>query len=92
VSRKDIKSFRVKLTLTVNCQYSTVSCLFGDLVIYDLPDSEGAPKRRTRLHKLLSAYRKWTQYSADIESINPVAGKSGFFAGISLDRPRAIGL
>jgi CRISPR-associated protein Cas2 len=53
----------VKFTLTVNCQYSTVSCLFGDLVIYDLPDSEGANKRRTRLHKLLSGYRKWTQYS-----------------------------
>jgi CRISPR-associated protein Cas2 len=32
-------------------------------VIYDLPDSAGAPKRRTRLHKLLSGYRKWTQYS-----------------------------
>ena len=63
MSRKDIKSFRVKLTLTLNCQYSTVSCLFGDLVVYDLPDSEGAPKRRTRLHKLLSGYRKWTQYS-----------------------------
>ena len=51
------------MTLTVNCQYSTVSCLFGDLVIYDLPDSEGVPKRRTRLHKLLSEYGKWTQYS-----------------------------
>jgi CRISPR-associated protein Cas2 len=52
------------LTLTVNCQYSTVSFLFGDLVIYDLPDSEGTPKRRTRLHKLLlPGYRKWTQYS-----------------------------
>jgi CRISPR-associated endonuclease Cas2 len=53
----------VNLTLTVNSQYSTVSCLFGDLVIYDLPDSEGANKGRTRLHKLLSGYRKWTQYS-----------------------------
>jgi CRISPR-associated protein Cas2 len=42
---------------------SYACCLFGDLVIYDLPDSEGAPKRRTRLHKLLSGYRKWTQYS-----------------------------
>ena len=60
---KNIQGFRVELTLTVNCQYSTVSCLFGDLVIYDLPDSEGAPKRRTRLHKLLSGYRKWAQYS-----------------------------
>jgi len=53
----------VELTLTVNCQYSTVSYLFGDLVIYDLPDSEGANKRRTRLHKLLSGYGKWAQYS-----------------------------
>ena len=61
---KNIQGFRVELTLTVNCQYSTVSCLFGDLVIYDLPDSEGAPKRRTRLYKLLSGYGKWTQYSA----------------------------
>ncbi|MEG4575163.1 CRISPR-associated endonuclease Cas2 [Microcoleus sp. N3A4] len=33
------------------------------LVIYDLPDSEGANKRRKRLHKLLSGYGKWTQYS-----------------------------
>ena len=33
-------------------------CLFGDLRY-----SEGAPKRRTRLHKLLPGYRKWTQYS-----------------------------
>jgi len=32
-------------------------------VIYHLPDSEGAPKRRTRLHKFLSGYGKWTQYS-----------------------------
>jgi CRISPR-associated endonuclease Cas2 len=32
-------------------------------VIYDLPDSAGANKRRTRLHKLLSGYGKWTQYS-----------------------------
>lgn len=53
----------VELTLMVNCQYSTVSYLFDDLVIYDLPDSEGANKRRTRLHKLLSGYGKWTQYS-----------------------------
>jgi len=63
LSRKDINGFRVKLTLTVNCQYSTVSCLFGDLVIYNLPDSEAANKQRTRLHKLLSGYGKWTQYS-----------------------------
>ena len=34
-----------------------------DLVIYDLLDSAGDPKRRTGLHKLLSGYRKWTQYS-----------------------------
>ena len=53
----------MKLTLTVNCQYSTVICLFGDLVIYDLADYEGANKRRTRLHKLLSGFGKWTQYS-----------------------------
>lgn len=42
---------------------SYACCLFGDLVIYDLPDPEGAPKRRMRLHKLLSGYRKRTQYS-----------------------------
>lgn len=33
------------------------------LVIYDLPDSKAANKRRTRLHKLLSGYGTWTQYS-----------------------------
>jgi CRISPR-associated protein Cas2 len=33
------------------------------LVIYDLPDSKPANKRRTRLHKLLTGYGKWTQYS-----------------------------
>ena len=33
------------------------------LVIYDLPDSKAANKRRTRLHKMLSGYGKWTQYS-----------------------------
>ncbi|NJK74474.1 MAG: CRISPR-associated endonuclease Cas2 [Microcoleus sp. SU_5_6] len=33
------------------------------MVIYDLPDTDGANKRRTRLHKLLSGYGKWTQYS-----------------------------
>ena len=33
------------------------------LIIYDLPDTKGANKRRTRLHKLLSGYGKWTQYS-----------------------------
>jgi len=33
------------------------------LVIYDLPDSKAANKRRNRLHKLLSGYGKWTQYS-----------------------------
>lgn len=33
------------------------------LVIYDLPDSKPANKRRTRLHKMLSGYGKWTQYS-----------------------------
>jgi CRISPR-associated protein Cas2 len=33
------------------------------LIIYDLPDTKGANKRRNRLHKLLSGYGKWTQYS-----------------------------
>ena len=33
------------------------------LIIYDLPDNQAANKRRTRLHKLLSGYGKWTQYS-----------------------------
>lgn len=33
------------------------------LVIYDLPDSKAGNKRRTRLHKLLSGYGTWTQYS-----------------------------
>lgn len=33
------------------------------LIIYDLPDNKPANKRRNRLHKLLSGYGKWTQYS-----------------------------
>lgn len=33
------------------------------LIIYDLPDTKAANKRRTRLHKLLSGYGQWTQYS-----------------------------
>ena len=33
------------------------------LIIYDLPDSKAANKRRTRLHKMLGGYGKWTQYS-----------------------------
>ncbi|PSB19581.1 CRISPR-associated endonuclease Cas2 [filamentous cyanobacterium CCP2] len=33
------------------------------LIIYDLPDHKAANKRRTRLHKMLSGYGKWTQYS-----------------------------
>lgn len=33
------------------------------LIIYDLPDHKKANKRRTRLHKLLSGYGDWTQYS-----------------------------
>ncbi|NDJ19047.1 CRISPR-associated endonuclease Cas2 [Myxacorys almedinensis] len=33
------------------------------LIIYDLPDNKMANKRRTRLHKLLSGYGKWMQYS-----------------------------
>jgi CRISPR-associated protein Cas2 len=33
------------------------------LIIYDLPDTKAANKRRNRIHKLLSGYGKWTQYS-----------------------------
>lgn len=33
------------------------------LIIYDLPDNKAANKRRTRLHKMLSGYGTWTQYS-----------------------------
>jgi len=33
------------------------------LIIYDLPDTKAANKRRNRLHKMLSGYGKWTQYS-----------------------------
>ena len=33
------------------------------LIIYDLPDNKAANKRRTRLHKMLCGYGKWTQYS-----------------------------
>lgn len=33
------------------------------LIIYDLPDTKPANKRRTRLHKLLSGYGRWCQYS-----------------------------
>ena len=33
------------------------------LVIYDLPDNKAANKRRDRLHKLLSGYGTWRQYS-----------------------------
>ncbi|WP_017659645.1 CRISPR-associated endonuclease Cas2 [Baaleninema simplex] len=33
------------------------------LVVYDLPDTKAANKRRTRLHKLLCGYGVWTQYS-----------------------------
>ena len=33
------------------------------LIVYDLPDSKAANKRRTRLHKMLCGYGKWTQYS-----------------------------
>ncbi len=33
------------------------------LIVYDLPDTKAANKRRNRLHKLLSGYGKWTQYS-----------------------------
>ena len=33
------------------------------LIIYDLPDSPAANKRRQRLHGLLCGYGRWTQYS-----------------------------
>ncbi|ASC71720.1 CRISPR-associated endoribonuclease Cas2 1 [Halomicronema hongdechloris C2206] len=33
------------------------------LIIYDLPDDKAANKRRNRLHKMLSGYGEWTQYS-----------------------------
>ena len=33
------------------------------LIIYDLPDNKAANKRRNRLHKLLSGYGTWRQYS-----------------------------
>jgi len=33
------------------------------LIIYDLPDTKPANKRRIRLHRMLSGYGKWTQYS-----------------------------
>jgi CRISPR-associated protein Cas2 len=33
------------------------------LIIYDLPDSKAANKRRNRLHKILCGYGKWTQFS-----------------------------
>jgi len=33
------------------------------LIVYDLPDNKAANKRRTRLHKMLCGYGKWTQYS-----------------------------
>ncbi|QOV23816.1 CRISPR-associated endonuclease Cas2 [Anabaenopsis elenkinii] len=33
------------------------------LIIYDLPDNKAANKRRTKLHKMLSGYGTWTQYS-----------------------------
>jgi CRISPR-associated protein Cas2 len=33
------------------------------LIIYDLPDSKAANKRRSKLHKMLTGYGAWTQYS-----------------------------
>lgn len=33
------------------------------LIIYDLPSTKAANKRRTRLHALLSGYGQWTQFS-----------------------------
>ncbi|MBD2471744.1 CRISPR-associated endonuclease Cas2 [Nostoc sp. FACHB-145] len=42
------------------------------LIIYDLPDNKAANKRRTRLHKMLSGYGKWTQYSVFECFLTPV--------------------
>ena len=36
------------------------------LIIYDLPDNKAANKRRTRLHKMLGGYGKWTQYKYSV--------------------------
>ncbi len=33
------------------------------LVIYDLPDNKAANKRRSKLHKILTGYGTWKQYS-----------------------------
>ena len=33
------------------------------LIIYDLPDNKAANRRRTRLHKMLTGFGNWTQYS-----------------------------
>lgn len=33
------------------------------LIIYDIPNSQTANKRRQRLHNLLCGYGRWTQYS-----------------------------
>ncbi|MEH1938096.1 MAG: CRISPR-associated endonuclease Cas2 [Nostoc sp.] len=46
----------------MNSERSDVTTLLY-LIIYDLPDNKAANKRRTRLHKMLSGYGKWTQYS-----------------------------
>jgi CRISPR-associated protein Cas2 len=42
------------------------------LIIYDLPDNKAANKRRTRLHKLLSGFGTWTQYSVFECFLTPV--------------------
>jgi CRISPR-associated protein Cas2 len=42
------------------------------LIIYDLPDTKAANKRRTRLHKMLSGYGEWTQYSVFECFLTPV--------------------
>ena len=42
------------------------------LIIYDLPDNKAANKRRTRLHKLLCGFGKWTQYSVFECFLTPV--------------------
>ena len=48
---------------TMNYEPWTMKNTLFYLIIYDVPDSKAGNKRRTRLHKLLSGYGKWTQYS-----------------------------
>jgi CRISPR-associated protein Cas2 len=42
------------------------------LMIYDLPNSKPANKRRTKLHKMLTGYGDWTQYSVFECFLTPV--------------------